>query len=142
MEDLRVDDAVAETIVEEGNRDDGRKDVERDAREVHRLLCAALARLQRHPFVPADNAGSRSQSGQSTTVSTSKYALSLADAANSATDDAVNASNSIVALTSPPSDYAFLDLLYRLRDAHRASVYSNRCSDDAHGRNLGCWARA
>ena len=127
MKEPRGDDSVTETIiVEEGSGNDAREDVERDAREIHRLLCAALARLQRHPFVLADNAGSQPSSRQSATTATSKYAISLAD---------VNG-NSALAPTSPPFDFAFSDLLYQLRDAHRASVYANRCSDDDGPRRI------
>ena len=93
---------------------------EANMREVHRLVRAALARLQRHPFAP--RASTRASAG---TTATSKYAVAVETADSTADTDAEHA------LTSPPPpDVAFTDLLYQLRDAYRASAYANRCSDD------------
>lgn len=122
-----------------GDAGDGSYTVEeRDAREIHRLLSAALERLQRHPFGQSDDAAtpvSALVSADKLDRSTSKYAVSPGDTnadANAATSDA----DSIAPNTSSPPDFAFTDLIYQLRDAHRASVYANRCSDDEGPRRV------
>ena len=110
----------------------GRGAEERDAREVHRLLRSALTRLQRHPFVQVrESAGSLDSvegPGRSASVATSKYAISPVEAEEATNKDADDAT---------AADFtAFTDLLYRLRDAHRASIYANRCSDDEGPRRV------
>ena len=110
------------------SRDSRRKAEERDAQEIHQLLCTALARLQQHPFVPADLTGPQvsalvSTNGhrQSAAAATSKYAVSPADA-EAAADAAANTGT---APTCTPPDLSITNLIYQVRDAHRASVYRN-----------------
>lgn len=112
--------------MEGGGGGDAGAAVEQDARDAHRLLRTALARLQGRPFVPAGDAAAHPATA-ALTVSTdsagrsagrsNRYAVSPADA-DATTADAV------------ADAVAFTDLLYQLRDAHRASVYANRGADD------------